>query len=91
MDAMPFSNAAKRVSVVEVCAQKDERDGLARLNDVVRYLGRHRITAEAQPIIHCDRSDAEHLFEFALDEGADLLVAGAYGHSRLGEWMFAVG
>jgi nucleotide-binding universal stress UspA family protein len=24
----------------------------------------------------------------AQDEGADLLVAGAYGHSRLGEWMF---
>jgi nucleotide-binding universal stress UspA family protein len=88
MDAMPFLNAAKRISVVEVCVQKDERDGLARLNDVVRYLARHRITAEAQPIIHRDRSDAEHLFQFALDEGADLLVAGAYGHSRLGEWMF---
>jgi nucleotide-binding universal stress UspA family protein len=28
------------------------------------------------------------LFQFALDEGADLLVAGAYGHSRLGEWIF---
>jgi nucleotide-binding universal stress UspA family protein len=33
------------------------------------------------------RTDANHLFQFALDEEADLLVAGAYGHSRLGEWM----
>ena len=25
---------------------------------------------------------------FAKDGNADLIVAGAYGHSRLGEWMF---
>jgi hypothetical protein len=24
----------------------------------------------------------------AKSEGADLIVAGAYGHSRLGEWVF---
>jgi nucleotide-binding universal stress UspA family protein len=24
----------------------------------------------------------------AQEDGADLLVTGAYGHSRLGEWMF---
>jgi nucleotide-binding universal stress UspA family protein len=28
------------------------------------------------------------LIRLAQDEGADLIVAGAYGHSRLGEWMF---
>jgi nucleotide-binding universal stress UspA family protein len=28
------------------------------------------------------------LLQFALNEDADLLVAGAYGHSRLGEWIF---
>lgn len=87
-DAIPFLRSAKRVSVVEVCARDEERNALARLNDVVHYLSRHKITAEARPIIHRDRSDADHLFQFALDEGADLLVAGAYGHSRLGEWMF---
>jgi nucleotide-binding universal stress UspA family protein len=26
--------------------------------------------------------------EIAREEGADLLVTGAYGHSRLGEWIF---
>ena len=87
-DAMPFLGAAKRVSVVEVCARDGEQNALARLNDVVRYLSRHSVAAEARPITHRDRSDADHLFQFALDEGADLLVAGAYGHSRLGEWMF---
>jgi len=80
--------AAKRVSVVEVCARNEERDATARLRDVVHYLERHDFTPEARPIIHPDRSDADHLFQFAIDEEADLIVAGEYGHSRLGEWMF---
>jgi nucleotide-binding universal stress UspA family protein len=88
MDAMPFLNAAKRVSVVEVCARDEEQKASARIKDVVLYLARHGITAGARPIVHRDRSDADHLFQFALDEGVDLIVAGAYGHSRLGEWMF---
>jgi nucleotide-binding universal stress UspA family protein len=28
------------------------------------------------------------LIQLAQDEHADLLVTGAYGHSRLGEWIF---
>lgn len=88
LDALPFLRAAKRVSVVEVCARNQERNALARIDDVVRYLARHRINADPRPILHRDRSDADHLFQFALDEGADLLVTGAYGHSRLGEWIF---
>jgi nucleotide-binding universal stress UspA family protein len=31
---------------------------------------------------------AAQLVRLALDEGADLIVAGAYGRSRRGEWMF---
>ena len=88
LDAIPFLRAAKRVSVVEVCTRDDERNALARTEDVVRYLGRHAIPADPRPIVHRDRSDADHLVQFALDEDADLLVAGAYGHSRLGEWIF---
>ena len=88
LDAIPFLRAAKRVSVVEVCSRDDERNALARTEDVVRYLGRHGIRADPRPIVHRDRSDADHLVQFALDEDADLLVAGAYGHSRVGEWIF---
>jgi nucleotide-binding universal stress UspA family protein len=33
-------------------------------------------------------SGAEQLIDIAQEERADLLVTGAYGHSRLGEWMF---
>jgi nucleotide-binding universal stress UspA family protein len=31
---------------------------------------------------------ADQIIGLALDEGADLLVTGAYGHSRLNEWVF---
>jgi len=33
-------------------------------------------------------SGASQLLQVAKDERADLLVTGAYGHSRLGEWVF---
>jgi nucleotide-binding universal stress UspA family protein len=87
-DAIPFLHAAKRVSVVEVCSRDEERNAAARTGDVVRYLARHRISADPRPILHSDGSDADHLLRFAMNEDADLLVAGAYGHSRLGEWIF---
>jgi Universal stress protein family len=38
--------------------------------------------------LHQEGSGAAQLIRLAQDEGADLIVAGAYGHSRLGEWMF---
>ena len=88
LDAIPFLRAAKRVSVVEVCTNDEEQNMSSRIDDVVRYLARHSITAHPRAIVHRDRSDADHLFQFALDEGGDLLVAGAYGHSRVGEWIF---
>jgi nucleotide-binding universal stress UspA family protein len=31
---------------------------------------------------------AAELLRLVRDEGADLIVAGGYGHSRLGEWIF---
>ena len=56
--------------------------------DVARYLARHRITGGPQVILHRQGSGAAQLIKLAQEEGADLLVAGAYGHSRLGEWIF---
>ncbi len=33
-------------------------------------------------------SDVRHLIRVAKEDNADLIATGAYGHSRLGEWMF---
>jgi nucleotide-binding universal stress UspA family protein len=86
-DALPFLHEAKRVTLVEICRSGDEGQGRDRIADVAQYLGCHRIKADTRIFIH-EKSDAVHLIEFAQDEEADLLVTGAYGHSRLGEWVF---
>jgi len=87
-DALPFLHEAKRVTIVEVC-EKDEMD-IARhhVADVVRYLAQHRIKAESRVEIQTHGSGADQIIGLAEDEGADLLVTGAYGHSRLNEWVF---
>jgi nucleotide-binding universal stress UspA family protein len=59
-----------------------------RIDDVVHYLARHRVKAEARVEMQLRGSGADQLVGLALDEGSDLLVTGAYGHSRLNEWVF---
>ncbi|MBX9650420.1 MAG: universal stress protein [Xanthobacteraceae bacterium] len=87
-DALPFLHEAKRVTVMEIC-EKDEMD-IARhhVADVVRYLAQHKIKAESRVEIQAHGSGADQIIGLAEDEGADLLVTGAYGHSRLNEWVF---
>ena len=87
-DALPFFREATRVSIVEICAPGEEGAAQENMNEVVRYLNRHRIIGGPRVILHRDGSGAALLIRLAQDEGADLLVTGAYGHSRLGEWIF---
>ena len=60
-----------------------------KVSDVVRYLDRHQVRADSRVLPLEEESVAKQLVRAAREEGADLLVAGAYGHSRLGEWVFA--
>jgi nucleotide-binding universal stress UspA family protein len=87
-DALPFFREATRVSIVEICAPGEEGAAQENMNEVVRYLNRHRIIGGPRIILHGDGSGAALLIRLAQEEGADLLVTGAYGHSRLGEWIF---
>ena len=87
-DALPFFHEATRVTVVEICGTDDKDAARGRVDDVVRYLTRHRIKCDPRILVHQERSSAATLIKFAQDEGADLLVTGAYGHNRLNEWIF---
>ena len=53
--------------------------------DIARDLARHGVTAEASHIEPGDIAVGVSLLSRAADEGADLLVMGVYGHSRLRE------
>lgn len=87
-DALPFLHEAKRVTILEIC-EKDQMDTARHhVDDVVRYLEQHRIKAGRRVEIQARGSGADQIIGLAEDEGADLLVTGAYGHSRLNEWIF---
>lgn len=86
-DALPFLQGAQDVLVVEVCDQDQEEYARARVDDVTAGLARHGVTAVAE--VDAGQGDAEaRIEERAALFGADLIVAGAYGHSRVGEWVF---
>jgi nucleotide-binding universal stress UspA family protein len=87
-DALPFLHEAKRVTVIEICENGQKEAASHRVDDVVHYLARHRIKAEARVEMRLLGSGADQIIGLAEDEGADLLVTGAYGHSRLNEWIF---
>lgn len=84
-DALPILKRAKRVVVVEVASAPTDAQFQSR--DVVAWLARHGISAD-QVIAQPNGSTAASLASIASEQGADLIVAGAYGHNRLREWTF---
>jgi nucleotide-binding universal stress UspA family protein len=87
-DALPLLRDASEVMIVEVCEYGMELQGQKSVEDVAGYLRRHKVTVGAMAYLHTEQSVAGEILRFAKDEGADLIVAGGYGRSRLGEWMF---
>lgn len=86
-DALPMLARAGAVSVVEVCAKEQVPAAQKRTADVVGWLAMHGIAARAA-VEACEDRDLDGLCRFLKQEHCDLLVAGAYGHTRLREWMF---
>lgn len=86
-DALPFLHDASTVTVVEFCEPQDRAEAQSRINDVVHFLERHHVKAGGEVRYPQDGSGAKQLIAFAQDAGADLLVSGAYGHGRIGEWI----
>ena len=84
-DAMPLLKAAKEVTVVEIASEADEPAALNRVKDVATWLESHGVKAVAL-VSASNGNDASSLDAFLESQEADLVVAGAYGHSRLREW-----
>jgi nucleotide-binding universal stress UspA family protein len=85
-DALPFLQKAAQVAVVEIVAEHELEAAQVRLDDVVGWLRRHGVAA--QPIARPSAGeDAHQLHAVALERTAGLIVAGAYGHSRVREWV----
>jgi nucleotide-binding universal stress UspA family protein len=87
-DALPFLQNAENVVIIEILEGGEDTGALHRLKDVANYLTRHRVNIVTQQARPADVTALDSLIRFIEEENVDLLVAGAYGHSRLGEWAF---
>jgi nucleotide-binding universal stress UspA family protein len=86
-DAIPFFEAASAVLVLAVCPEIDADQAKIQVEDVSAALARRGIKAEAKVALHA-HSDGLEILNQAAAFGADLIVCGAYGHTRFGEWVF---
>jgi nucleotide-binding universal stress UspA family protein len=84
-DALPLLKNAARVTVVEIAPENALAAAKMHLDDVTRWLQRHGIAAKRIAAL-ATGSDAIRLNAIIKEQDADLVVAGAYGHSRMREW-----
>ena len=88
LDSLPFLQHADEILLTQVCGQDESERAKQSVRDVARYLSRHRIGASAGIMLMSGGTVADELMRIAEREGIDLIVVGAYGHSRMGEWVF---
>ena len=88
-DALPLLRAAKKVRVVRVDPQKDASlKASVPGADIAETLARHGVKVETQGYPTDGLDEGQALLRCADDVGAGLIVMGAYGHSRLAEFIF---
>jgi nucleotide-binding universal stress UspA family protein len=86
-DALPLLGKSTEVTIVEIVEDEADRAAaLSRVGDVAAWLSRHGVSAS--PLVPEQSGDAAAQLErIASEVGAGVVVAGAYGHSRLSEWI----
>jgi nucleotide-binding universal stress UspA family protein len=85
-DALPLLRKADEVNVVEVIEDDSDRSAArARVDDVAAWLNRHHISAFGM-VLHAveETEKIDKIWQC----GPDFVVAGAYGHTRMREWVF---
>jgi nucleotide-binding universal stress UspA family protein len=87
VDALPILKVCKGVDVVELVDGREIEPARRRLADLGDWFARHGVEANclASPL---EGTEAAHLAAIARDLDIELIVAGAFGRSRLREWAF---
>lgn len=85
-DALPFLKLAAHVVLLEIATEQDLIVAHQRLDGVRQWLARHGVAAETV-VAPSTGEDAHQLHALALEHRAEIIVAGAYGHSRVREWV----
>ncbi len=85
-DALPLLTRAREVAIVVVDPESlGDRVGEMPGADIAAHLARHAVPVTVKTVPSGGLDPGDVLLSTAADEGADLLVMGAYGHSRLRE------
>ena len=85
---MPLLAAAEVVTVLTIDPREGPRGhGEVPGADISLHLARHGVKAAIERAVSADLPVGEVLLSRAADLGVNLLVMGAYGHSRLQEMM----
>lgn len=88
-DAVPLLQMAKQIRLVWANPQRQNKDaGDVPGAEEAEVLSRHGLNAVADSMVTDERNAEGALRMRANDLGADLLVMGAYAHSRMREFVF---
>ena len=85
-DSLPFLQKAKQVEIVMVAGGKPKSDEIAGA-DLGQHLARHGLKVDVKRITSPDIDVPSTILSYAADSGADMIVMGGYGHSRLREFI----
>lgn len=88
-DSIPFLQRAEEVSVLTVETARSSENAVVNWDDIAAYLARHGIDASIRQSLVGSDGAGEVILSRAKEAGADLIVMGAYGHSRL--WEISLG
>lgn len=85
-ESLPFLKSAEEITLLLVDPVVGDNDhGEDPGSDIATVLARHGLGISVQSVASADRPVSEALLDSVCELGADLLVMGAYGHSRLRE------
>jgi nucleotide-binding universal stress UspA family protein len=87
-DALPLLQGAESVHILEVKERADAKSTLGPDTSIAAALARHGIKPVVHTSIAADISVGDEVLSRLADFDADLLVMGAYGHSRFRELVF---
>ncbi len=85
-DAMPFLQRSQALDVVIVASGREKTDEIPGV-DIGEHLARHGLKVEVKRIVATDIDVPNTILSHAADSGADFIVMGGFGHSRLREFV----
>jgi nucleotide-binding universal stress UspA family protein len=87
-DALPILKQAEQVQILEIDESGTGRGGTSVDSTIAVALARHGIKPTVRTSIAGDISVGDEILSRLADMGADLLIMGAYGHSRMRQLVF---